>query len=140
MTAECGTDGVAGRGREVLLSGDQQLVVDAVGTALSDFGFALTRIPFAAPEGFQATSTARAGVLLCDPELAPMLLVASSIIERIPLAWVVVSSASRGPGWEALCAAGARKVVGPELSVAQLTMIVDGLWTGAVLPDSRQGR
>jgi hypothetical protein len=139
VTIERGTGGVAGRGRDVLLSGDQQLVVDAVGTALAGFGFALTRVPFATPERCEASPATRVGVLLCDPELPPTLLIASRIIARIQLPWVVVASTSRGPGWDALSTSGARTVVGHGVSVVQLTRIIDGLLTGAAVPDSRPG-
>jgi hypothetical protein len=109
------------------MSGDQQLVVDALATALVRGGFAIVMVPFVPVEQASEAPPAGAGVLCCDPQHAPTLPVAESIVAGLRLPWVVVSSAPDGTACEHLLDVGARTVLGHGISVARLIEILDEL-------------
>jgi hypothetical protein len=123
-----GLDGtVPPTARRVLMTGEQVLVVDAVGAALGSCGFTTTELPFAAAAQDGTTPSADAGVLFCDPRSPTSLRVAKRIMARVPIPWVVVSSGPKGPVWDDLRCAGARDVVEPSISVARLATILTAL-------------
>lgn len=96
----------------VVVTSDQALVAETVGGALNGDGISARAIDW--PSGTSAVLPDQAGevgLLMSDLDTMPRVDAARSLISRVAIRWVVLTSASRGPLWGAALDAGAWSVL-----------------------------
>lgn len=110
---------VTGRMPRVLIAAEQLLVGETLGVALETRGLETSCMPFQAVRPQQEPLSSDVGLLLCDAGSAPALRTAIAVV-RVPVPWVVVSPSFTELGRQALLDAGARRLVGEDVSMAQI--------------------
>jgi hypothetical protein len=114
----------------VALAADESLLAETVALALGARGFQTTTVnrftgvPLR-PEPLLGPTDL--GVLLTGVETSPDSYSVRDLLGRLRLRWVVVTPIPRDPGWRALLADGAAALVGSDMSVDELTVLLDDL-------------
>jgi hypothetical protein len=118
----------------VLLASDQVLVADTVRLALATQGHevVVTRwsrdaraLPRRQPQA--GGSPVEVGLLICGLDRWSRLDVAASIVARISMPWLALTSAPRGPAWGALLAAGAELVLPVGIGLESLSELLESV-------------
>jgi DNA-binding NarL/FixJ family response regulator len=122
--------------RSVAVASEQALVADAVRASLSSrhFRASTLRWPGEQAPGARRTSrdAAEVGLLISDLDRWPRLRAASLLLTRVPLPWVVLTAAPRGPMWGAVLEAGARHVLPSSTGFDEVCEVVEGVARGDV--------
>jgi two-component system nitrate/nitrite response regulator NarL len=104
----------------VVVVSELSLVGEAVRAGLAGLGFPARSVPWPGEDigpparrgrGSPAAFRAEAGLVISDVDSWPRLQAVIHLIERTPVAWVVVTGTPRGPMWGAVLEAGARAVL-----------------------------
>jgi two-component system nitrate/nitrite response regulator NarL len=115
----------------VAVASEQALVADAVRASLSsrDFQASTMRWPGERQPGRRrsASEAADVGLLISDLDRWPRLSAASLLLSRVPLKWVVLTSAPRGPMWGAVLEAGARHVLPSSTGFDEVCEVVEAV-------------
>ena len=130
----------------MLVASDQALVADTVQVALTSQGHevVVTRwsgdaraLPRRRPRA--GGSLTDVGLLICELDRWSRLDVAASIVARISVPWLALTSAPRGPAWGALLAAGVELVLPVETGLEPLSDLLEsvGLRRRATPADER---
>jgi hypothetical protein len=118
----------------VLVASDQVLVADTVQVALTSQGHevVVTRwsrdaraLPRRRPPA--GGSPVDVGLLICELDRWSRLDVAASIVARIRMPWLTLTSAPRGPAWGALLAAGVELVLPVEVGLEPLSDLLESV-------------
>lgn len=112
------------------VASEQALVGDAVRASLTSRGFRTETLRW--PGGQDARRPRPAphalppvGLLISDLDTAPRLLGATLLLSHVPVAWVVLTSAPRGPLWGAALEAGARTVLPSSAGFDEVCRVLD---------------
>ena len=130
----------------MLVASDQVLVADTVQVALTSQGHEVVVTRWSGdaralprrrpPAGGSLTDV---GLLICELDRWSRLDVAASIVARISVPWLALTSAPRGPAWGALLAAGVELVLPVETGLEPLSDLLEsvGLRKRATPADER---
>ncbi len=132
-------------GVRLIITSDHGLIAEAVGAALESRGCQAVRIPWTSSghEHVEPPSAVRAvtGLAMCDLTPARRLREARAMVASVPVPWLLLTSAPRGPLWGALMESGVRSVLpsGTTLDevVTELRAVADG---GGALTDNVRRR
>ncbi|MGH3413874.1 MAG: helix-turn-helix transcriptional regulator [Marmoricola sp.] len=123
----------------VVVMSSQQLIRDAIRTALRSMGFATASL--AAPIGASRVHEVRrwiakvhpaAGLLVTDLDDAARLREAVSVVTAFPLPWILLTDTPRGPLWGALFDAGAREILPTTATLEELSQSVLAIVSGDI--------
>jgi two-component system nitrate/nitrite response regulator NarL len=119
----------------VLVAADHVLVGGAVKAALARRGLQVVVIRW--PSSKRRASRRRApppaasmtevGLLLCDLESAVRIEAARSIVEGIPVPWLVLTTSPRGPTWGGLLDAGAAVVLSADTGLEHVCSVLSSV-------------
>lgn len=113
----------------VVVRSDEALVAETVRIALAARGLGLVD-----PDDPSPQVRADAGLLITGLTSLRTVGEAQQVIAGSDLPWAVVATTPRGPGWAAVCAAGARLVVDSTVSLEQIAAALVGLGLGLDSP------
>jgi DNA-binding NarL/FixJ family response regulator len=127
----------------VAVASDHQLVAEAVVAALRNRSFEplLVRWPASSPDPVGKARRRRAfrrsvgpppdvGLLLSDLTRMDQVLSAQTIVKALPLPWLVMAGAARGPAWGALYEGGANLVVPSDTGLVNVCDLLADLSAG----------
>ena len=118
----------------MLVASELPLVAEAVAAGLVGCDFVATALSW--PGDGTADPVVRpeqdVGLLINDVDSWPSLRAARSLIGRIPLPWVVLTAAPRGPTWGALLEAGARLVLPSSTGFTGVDTALQGVAHGTI--------
>lgn len=121
----------------VIVMSRQQLIRDAIRTALRSMGFVTASV--AAPTGTAQFHDIRrwiakvrpsSGLLVADLEDAARLREAVSVVTGFELSWILLTNTPRGPLWGALYDAGARDILPTTATLEELSVALLALASG----------
>jgi DNA-binding NarL/FixJ family response regulator len=122
----------------VVVISDQSLVADAVSAALASPGLVVTRGPWRSLAGVRVPASRvgepyDVGVLLSDLQPLLRMVEAQTVVQDMPLPWLVLTGARKGPLWGAMLEAGAVAVQRSSASLNELRTAILGIAAGEPL-------
>lgn len=121
------------RVRRVAVASDHSLIAEAVGAALSSRGFEVRGLVWPSAPGAMPAfrmPVPDVGLLMCELEPLQQVTTARTVVDALPVPWLLLTGTPRGVGWGAMVEAGIDTILPSSTGLDDLVTVLEGLPEG----------